>query len=222
MPEDSKPAQSIRYRISYRKSDPARFTGHLDLQRIWDRMFRRGQVPIAFSQGFNPRPKINMSSALPLGFTSSCELLDVWLQEEVQVDTLLDILRQVSVPGIEIESISLPSVDEPNLQQMIDCARYEIRFSTPPDVNELERRCIELLEAQECIRSRRGKKYDLRPLIQQLHVDDNPVGQPKLKMTLSSGEGATGRPEEVLLELGYDPAEVRTHREAFVLKQLEC
>ena len=60
-----------------------RFTGHLDLHRAWERTFRRAGLPLAYSQGFNPHPRLNLASALPLGFTSEGEVIDVWLEQDL-------------------------------------------------------------------------------------------------------------------------------------------
>jgi radical SAM-linked protein len=72
--------RSMRIQITFSKTGAMRFTGHLDLHRAWERTFRRAALPLAYSQGYNPRPKMNLASALPLGFTSECEVIDVRLE----------------------------------------------------------------------------------------------------------------------------------------------
>ena len=62
---------SMRIRVTFAKTEPMRFTSHLDLFRAWERTFRRAGLPILFSQGYNPRPRMQLAAALPLGFTSS-------------------------------------------------------------------------------------------------------------------------------------------------------
>jgi hypothetical protein len=73
-----------------------------------------------------------------------------------------------------------------------------------------------LLEQAEIIRSRRGKSYDLRPLILELEVLSAKL--PTLRMSLSAGEGKTGRPEEVLLALGVNPAGTLITRTRLIFK----
>ena len=78
----------MRLRIGFAKNDLMRFTGHLDLHRSWERIFRRAGLPLAYTQGFSPHPRINLASALPLGFTSEAELVDVWLEAELPLDEI--------------------------------------------------------------------------------------------------------------------------------------
>jgi radical SAM-linked protein len=68
-----------RLRLVFAKDGPARFIGHLDLARTLERMLNRAQIPLAYTQGYNPRPRMQLATALPLGFTSECEIADIWL-----------------------------------------------------------------------------------------------------------------------------------------------
>ena len=72
----------MRIRVTFSKTYHMRYTSHLDVHRTWERTLRRARLPLAYSQGFNPRPKINLAAALPLGFTSDCEIVEFWLDEE--------------------------------------------------------------------------------------------------------------------------------------------
>ena len=64
----------MRIRITFVKQGALRYTGHLDLHKLWERAARRAELPLAYSQGFHPQPKMNMAAALPLGFSSRCEV----------------------------------------------------------------------------------------------------------------------------------------------------
>ena len=72
-----------RLRLEFAKTGPTRFIGHLDLAKALERSLNRAQIPLAYTQGYNPRPRMQLAAALPLGFTSECELADVWLLEAV-------------------------------------------------------------------------------------------------------------------------------------------
>ena len=97
---------AIRIRVTFAKSEPMRFTSHLDLFRAGERTLRRAGVPVLFSQGFNPRPRFQLAAALPLGFTSECEVIDAWLTDDSpQVSDIKSALIQVQPPGIEIRDI---------------------------------------------------------------------------------------------------------------------
>ena len=67
----------LRVRITYTKSGGLRYTGNLDMHKIWERTMRRARLPLAYSQGFHPQPRINQASPLPLGMVSQVEMVDV-------------------------------------------------------------------------------------------------------------------------------------------------
>ena len=69
----------MRLRLTFTKTGSLKYTGHLNLHRTLERTFRRAGLPLAYSQGFNPQPRMNLAEALPLGITSECEVMDVWL-----------------------------------------------------------------------------------------------------------------------------------------------
>jgi radical SAM-linked protein len=203
----------MRLRISFAKNDLMRFTGHLDLHRAWERIFRRAALPLAYTQGFSPHPRINLASALPLGFTSEAELVDVWLEEELPLDEIARSLTRAIPPGIQI--IEIQSIIErlPSLQSSLESSEFVVTFleETP----ELREQVQRLMEANSLPRTRRNKPYDLRPLIEALEVlPATEEGYPCLRMLLSAREGATGRPEEVLDCMGIPVEECRVHRTA--------
>ena len=70
---------TMRLRVTFAKTEPMRFTSHLDLYRAWERMLRRAGFPLVFSQGYNPRPRLQLATPLPLGITSRFEIIDFWL-----------------------------------------------------------------------------------------------------------------------------------------------
>ena len=81
-------ADRHRLRITFSKGDTLKYTSHLDLMRIWERSLRRAGAPLAYSSGFNPRPRLQLAAALPLGHTGEAEWLDALLEEPVRVDDL--------------------------------------------------------------------------------------------------------------------------------------
>ena len=203
----------MRLRISFAKNDLMRFTGHLDLHRAWERIFRRAALPLAYTQGFSPHPRINLASALPLGFTSQAELVDVWLEEELSLDQVAKALQRAIPPGIQITEIQ--SVEErlPSLQSSLESSEFVVTFlDEQPDLQAQVQR---LLEADSLPRTRCNKPYDLRPLIEALEVlPASTEENTRLSMLLSARDGATGRPEEVLDCMGLPVEDCRVHRTA--------
>ncbi|MFN8461848.1 MAG: TIGR03936 family radical SAM-associated protein [Anaerolineales bacterium] len=85
---------TMRIRITFSKQGALRYTGHLDLHKLWERAARRAELPLAYSQGFHPQPKMSLASALPLGFSSTCEVLDMRLERDVELGDLRERLNE--------------------------------------------------------------------------------------------------------------------------------
>jgi radical SAM-linked protein len=203
----------MRIRITFTKQGALRYTGHLDLHRLWERAARRAELPLAYSQGFHPQPKMNLAAALPLGFSSRCEVLDMRLERDIPLDGLRGTLQATLPEGIHVLSVEQVEERAPALQTQVVSAEYEVTLSGSVDGSDLKRRVDSVMEAESILRSRRGKEYDLRPLVESLTSVSSPEGRgEKIFMKLSAKEGATGRPEEVLDVLGISHEETRIER----------
>lgn len=198
----------MRIRITFVKQGALRYTGHLDLHRLWERAARRAELPLAYSQGFHPQPKMNMAAALPLGFSSRCEVLDLKLEHDIPLDSLATRLNGTLPSGIQV--LEVEQVDErlPALQTQVAAAEYEVTLTEAVDGSELKRKVDSVIVSTSIPRERRGKTYDLRPLIEVLEL----LPDDKIFMRLTAREGATGRPEEVLDALGIAFEETRIER----------
>lgn len=209
----------MRLRISFAKTEQMRYTGHLDLHRTWERTLRRAGLPLAYSQGFHPQPRINLAAALPLGFTSECELADIWLEELLPVEQIRSALDRAVPPGITVLKIHQVSEKAVALQTLVVAAEYSI---TLMDQNpHLDQDIHDLLAEPTLPRERRGKQYDLRLLVEDLQrISDDEQQRPRLLVRLTSRPGATGRPEEVLSALGIDPTSALIHRRRLMFDQM--
>src|SRR4030067_2785252 len=108
----------MRLRITFAKTEAMRYTGHLDLHRTWERTLRRAKLPLAYSQGFKPHPRIVLASALPLGCTSQHEIVDVWLERQESLSVIAARLSRAAPPGLRVLEVSevapnLPSLPPP-------------------------------------------------------------------------------------------------------------
>lgn len=205
---------AMRARVTYTKSGGLRYTGHLDLYKAWERFARRAGLPLAYSQGFNPHPKMVLSPALPLGFASQCELIDLWLEQPLTLEQLRLMLEPAAPPGVEIVDVAEVPLDQPSLQSQIQSAAYTVTLVEP--AGDLESRLEALLAQPSLPRTRRGKTYDLRPLVEELRLlPPDEEGQARLHMRLACREAATGRPEELLDALGLPVESARVTRTAF-------
>src|SRR5258708_35466792 len=88
----------MRIRITYSKTGALKYIGHLDLQTIWERAARRAGLPLAYTHGFHPQAKIQHAAALPLGFSSRCEVGGLGLETEVELGSL-PVRLQTAMPG---------------------------------------------------------------------------------------------------------------------------
>jgi radical SAM-linked protein len=206
----------MRIRATFSKTGSLRFIGHLDLFQIWERTMRRAGLPLAYTQGFHPGPKIQIAAALPLGFIGLAEVVDLWINPEETYESILNSymerLQANSPPGLKIMGIEVIEDRAPALQTRVTAAEYQVTLLDGPPKFNLGTKVKELLAKTSLRRERRGKPYDLRPLIQSL--DHQEAG---LRMILSARESATGRPEEVLAELGIPVEMTRIERIRLIL-----
>jgi radical SAM-linked protein len=211
----------MRLRITFSKSGALRYSGHLDLHTIWERTIRRAGLPLSYTQGFHPGPKLQLASALPLGIIGRAEIVDIWINELSQpLDRPYEeILQPVAPPGLVISSVEVVDEHSPALQTQVVSAEYEVTLLDPCDAHGLVKGISRLLGAASLSRERRGKAYDLRPLIESLELlPADGSGALRLQLRLAARNGATGRPEEVLDALGIPFETTRIERTRLILK----
>lgn len=206
-----------RLRIKFRKFGPTRFIGHLDIARTWERSLNRSKIPVAYTQGFNRRPRMQFATATPLGTTSDCEFLDIWLKESIDPAEAKEKILSRIAPGLDVLEIEEVATNTDALQTRTRSTTLQVTLRKPVDLDDLKVRLQGLLDADELIRERTVKKklkrYDLRPLIYELTLLEPATdGLPIIEMRLALEPSRTGRPDEVLKALDIDPLSVRTHR----------
>ncbi|TFG67413.1 MAG: DUF2344 domain-containing protein [Anaerolineales bacterium] len=221
---DEKPMQtpSLRHRITFATERTLAYVSVLELTAIWERSLRRGAIPLRYSQGFNPRPKMNFAAPLPVGCGSEAELLDIWLEESLYPEAILSAMKKKTPVDLHIVDISAINIDAPTLSEQLRSAEYSVWLQ---DITvETLKTKIEALLAMDVIqRPRRGKKYrgkiyDLRKLIMDLRVTsegNDPLHE--VWMHLMAEYGATGRPDEVIQALGIAHCLRRCSRSRLIL-----
>lgn len=206
-----------RLRLVFHKEGPARYIGHLDLARTLERSLNRARIPVAYSQGFNRRPRLSFAAPLPLGYTSEHELADIWLMEAMEPQAAQQQMMEKMAPGIEITAVETVPLKSPSLQSITTSASYTAVPYDPLQVEALAHQVDQLLASERLMRiKKRGKgkekRYDLRPLILDLAVDAGEHRRAVLIMTLMLMSGKSGRPDEVLAALELDPLAAHIHR----------
>jgi len=197
----------FRVRVGYSKSGNLRFIGHLDTQRLFERALCRSTLPIRYTQGFSKHIRLNLASALPLGFIGRAEMLDFWLDEPLDIEEIREKL-QAALP-LEIRILELYKVDNslPSLQGSLLSSDYVITLPTDESSQEFQNRWEQLLSQAEIPITRREKTLNYRTLILENELLANASERTILKLRLSSTPGANARPDDLLQVLGIDPAE---------------
>ena len=168
----------MRLRIAFSKHGKIRFTSHRDVARIWERALRRTHLPVAYSEGFTPRPKLSFGLALSTGHESNGEYLDVDLDAEqaagLDLDGLPEHLTAQLPVGMTATGVVVVDRRMPSLQQAVTSCTWQV------DVLGVEESAMRAavdgaLAAKELIvtRKRKGKEVtdDLRPLVLSLAVE---------------------------------------------------
>jgi len=200
------PKTRQRLRITFAKGEPIKYISHLDLMRTWERALRRAQVPLAYSEGFNPRPKISIAAPLPVGFTGRGEVMDIVLSRRTSPYSFAKRLKPHLPPGLEILSVEEVYLSLPSLQSQMRYAEYRVVVESEEALAKMEKRVDQVLSAQSLPRQRERKgrvtEYDLRPLVDDLWIEGREGAACVLGMRLQSDSQATGRPDEVLEAMG--------------------
>jgi radical SAM-linked protein len=127
-PNGPPPAPVVqRLRVRYAKRGRLRFTSHRDFQRAFERALRRAGVPVAYSAGFSPHPKVSYAGAAPTGVASEAEYLEVALNERVEPDRLRYDLDSSLPPGLDV--IEVVEATGPALADRLEASHWEIVLS---------------------------------------------------------------------------------------------
>lgn len=215
-----------RVRIVFRKGEAAQYISNLDLLRAWERIFRRARLPLAYTRGFHPHPRITIAMPLAVGCIGENEVLDVLLNRDQKTES--ELVRTVALalestmpPGLSVVSVTEVPRRDPALATLFAHARYQIAL-TGIQRSEVERRITELMGKGEVRIEFRRKTFDLRPLVGSLSLAPAPTDEPEtvlLEATLLRNEkGRTGRPDVLIQALELEPFVRRLVRRELVFQ----
>ena len=145
---------------------------HLDIQRLFQRAFRRAGVPLAYSKGFNPHPQLSFATALSTGVTSECEWLDVELEKEMDPEQFISGVNETLPSGFAV--LEARAVDDraPSLTSRLDGATYTaMAKGEARSAEALHEAAIELLKEPIIIQKKtKGgiKPFDIRPQVESV------------------------------------------------------
>ncbi|MDZ7673859.1 MAG: TIGR03936 family radical SAM-associated protein [Acidimicrobiales bacterium] len=222
------PPPRERIRIRFAKFGRIRFTSHRDLARVWERSLRRTRLPVSYSEGYSPRPRLRFGLALATAHESCGEYLDVDLVPgtELDVDALGERLDPMLPPGVHVQAVAPVAPRTPSLQEAVSSCSWLVEV---PDLDRARADVLieQVLAAEELpvTRTRKGKDVtdDIRPSVRSLRIaeadecppaaDVQPAGV-MLRAELATQPRAC-RPAELLQAVGggYDEGRVlRLHQ----------
>lgn len=209
-----------RLRLVYRRSGETKYLSHLEMMKVWERGLRRAGWRLAQSQGFNPHPKISFAAPLPVGVATEADLVEVTLEEGRDPSLAAAEISAQMPAGLAVLSAEEIPVDSPPVQRFLRAAEYHA-LAVGGDAEALRREAERIAAAESLPRQRlrdgRAQQYDLRPMIQELGVERSPEGNVLLRMLLRTDAQGAGRPDEVLREMGLDPADCAITRTRLIL-----
>lgn len=215
-------------RLQFTKNGKIRFTSHRDVARIFERVLRQANVPMVYSEGFSPRPRVSFGLALPTGYESNAEYIDIRIDDERAPDGLANHIPEVltkALPiGLAVTGSTILGKQTPSLQEAVTSCEWDITLTETTTVEDLHEWKARALGASSIVveRERKGKKVtdDLRPLILDLQVVDDldSDGRPHLIAELGCRPRAL-RPSELTAALVPGLAEFTVRRTKQIIER---
>ena len=208
----------MRLWLKFSRADSLAFISHLDTHKAYYRMFKRAELPLAYSQGFNPHPVMSLAAPLPLGFSSEADYLDLVLAENTPVEEITRRLLTVSGhENLTLQGVRVITTKTPALAALIAWAEYDITlhpgFNVAQAIEAFER-ASEIPFVKETKRGTRDA--NAKTLVQSLVPTEH-----GLRAILSLAEPVVFRPEELIKVLsGFSPSESEAEIELVVRQEL--
>lgn len=192
---------TLKLRVRLAKTGMARFFSHLDLQRTLERTLRRAGLPIAYSQGFSPHPRISFGSALATGSSSEGEFIDMELTQEMEPDAFVGQANAHCPQGLRLmEARRLATVKGDSLMALINAAAYRLTL-TGANADRLKAAVDGFLAVEVVEVTREGRTgprpVNIRPQVYALEV----TGPGELRALVQTGPQGNLKPEDLVTGL---------------------
>lgn len=185
-----------KVRIRWGRTDRFKYLSHLDNLRLIERIIRRADLPVAFSQGFSPAMKLSFGPPLSVGFTSESELMEITLEQQF-MNYMMEALQRSAPDGFAIYEAATVLSKGKSISALLNRACYTVPLVHWADPDNLQQRLTDLLAKSEVEVERQSKdtvkRLDIRSAIYDLSIDADVVA-----MTLGIGDGGYARPGEIL------------------------
>lgn len=233
------PPPRFHLRIKFSKVGKIRFVSHRDVARLFERALRKLRLPVAYSEGFSPRPKLSFGLALSVGHESDAEYLDVELTEKVDIEGMSHSFTDALPDGLTVLALGYREPGADSLQQAIVSCSWSIEVLGAP-TDRVEAAVAEALSASriELQRVRKGKTVvaDVRPAILALRVAgpdaehrEEPTGDGTTLDAELSTEATSLRPAELVAALasvgeleGLSEGRVRRLQQWMIVDGIRC
>lgn len=189
-------------RMKFSKGEEIKYISHLDIQRCFQRLFRRVNLDMSYSQGFNPHPKLSFAMAMPVGMTSKGEYLDVEVEDDIDIELVKNKLNDEAPRGLEVLQVKIMSQGIKSLSATITTGLFNITiYKNIRDINDTVADTVKKVSLEEKIEIQKKNKKgiiltkDIRPLIKDITIINNEVDHITIKLECSIGSNENLNPQ---------------------------
>jgi len=192
----------MKIRIKFSKTGSLKYIGHLDVMRYFQKLMRRADIPICYSEGFSPHQIMSFAMPLGIGDESIAEYVDIEIFEKLATKEAIERINAVSVPEIQIVDFrEIPDGKKYNAMSSITAASYEVRLREDAKIDfDLFTAFDEMMKQDEIIVTKQSKKsestLDIKPFVYEYKINDDCIS-----MLVSCGSVMNIKPELVIKAL---------------------
>ena len=191
----------MNYRIKYEVKGALAFLSHLEIMRLWQRAMLRGRLPIAWSQGFNPRPKLSLGPARNVGVEGLSEYVDAEFNGMITAKEIVETLNGIFPEGVKVLGAREIPRGTKGLEAVINEAIYRVTFGEGMPV-DAETKVSAFMDAEEWLYLRQSpkgeKEIDLRKYVLGIDLKEN-----EMILSVQTGTSGSLRVAELLTVFGY-------------------
>ena len=217
-----------KYLIKFEKNGLLRYISHLDLMRLFQRTFKRADIRLSYSKGFNPHPKMSIAQPLSLGFTGGGEYMEFETVEEYTAEDLSDKLNRLFPAGISILKCRLLDENRKNAAALVGMGSYKIGWKTKPlaeaaDVLDQFCHLKEIFVEKAQKKTKMLKQIDIQSMIKSAEYLGRRDNKEWFRVFLAAGSEANLNPELFMkafsdfIERDFSKEDLRIHREGLYL-----
>ena len=191
-----------KYRLKFSKTGKIKYTGHLDLLKMFQRAIKRANLPISYSQGFNPHQIMSFAIPLPLGMESEAEYIDMQFDENIEPNFIKDTLNKNMPIGMEILNVVKLKEGQKSAPSIVAIGEYEILLDNNINKNKIDNFLNQQEINVERVSKKRGKEILKTVNIKEDIFNIELIENNKIKVIISTGSSKNLKPD-VLIESLY-------------------